>query len=460
MWNFSTRRHGPTLLLFCQVSVSNQLKSIDLHERSRPTPQNKSASVMALNKLGISDVDFKGKRVIMRVDFNVPLKDGTITNNQRIVAALPSVAHILTNGAKSVVLMSHLGRPDGKRQEKFSLAPVAKELERLLERKITFLSDCVGDEVEAACANPETGSVILLENLRFHAEEEGSSKDANGKKVKADPEAVNKFRASLSKLGDVYVNDAFGTAHRAHSSMVGVQKDIRAAGFLLKKELTYFSKALEKPDRPFLAILGGAKVQDKIKLIENLLDKVNEMAIVGGMSFTFLKTIHGMDIGKSLYDEDGAKIVGSLMEKAERKGVKIHLPVDFVTADKFDEKAQVGTATVSSGIQDPWMGLDCGPESLKTFTETIERAKLIVWNGPAGVFEFENFAHGTKGVMDAVVAATERGTTTIIGGGDTATCAAKWGTEDKVSHVSTGGGASLELLEGKNLPGVAALSDA
>ncbi|XP_071847302.1 phosphoglycerate kinase-like [Apostichopus japonicus] len=415
---------------------------------------------MALNKLGIGDVDFKGKRVVMRVDFNVPLKDGKITNNQRIVAALPSVKHILENGAKSVVLMSHLGRPDGKKQDKFSLTPVAKELERLMERKIIFLNDCVGAEVEAACASPETGSVILLENLRFHAEEEGSSKDANGKKVKADSEAVNKFRASLSKLGDVYVNDAFGTAHRAHSSMVGVQKDVRAAGFLLKKELTYFAKALENPEAPFLAILGGAKVQDKIKLIDNLLDKVNEMIIVGGMSFTFLKILHGMDIGKSLFDEDGSKIVGDLMKKAEKKGVKIHLPEDFVTADKFDENAKVGSATLSTGIKDPWMGLDCGPKSLETFQAVISKAKLIVWNGPAGVFEYENFAHGTKALMDAVVAATEKGTTTIIGGGDTATCAAKWGTEDKVSHVSTGGGASLELLEGKILPGVAALTDA
>lgn len=415
---------------------------------------------MALNKLAIGDVDFKGKRVIMRVDFNVPLKDGSITNNQRIVAALPSIQHILNNGAKSVVLMSHLGRPDGRRQEKFSLAPVAAELEKLLGKKITFLNDCVGAEVEAACADPASGSVILLENLRFHPEEEGSSKDESGKKVKASPEAVNTFRASLSKLGDVYVNDAFGTAHRAHSSMVGVQKDQRAAGFLLKKELTYFAKALESPERPFLAILGGAKVKDKIQLIENLLDKVNEMIIVGGMAFTFLKVLQGMEIGKSLFDEEGSKIVGDLMGKAEKRGVQIHLPEDFVTGDKFAEDAQVGEATVATGIQDPFMGLDCGPTSVAKFEATIARAKLIVWNGPVGVFEYDNFASGTKAVMDAVVAATEKGTTTIIGGGDTATCAAKWGTEDKVSHVSTGGGASLELLEGKILPGVAALSDA
>lgn len=356
--------------------------------------------------------------------------------------------------------MSHLGRPDGRRQEKFSLAPVAAELEKLLGKKITFLNDCVGAEVEAACADPASGSVILLENLRFHPEEEGSSKDESGKKVKASPEAVNTFRASLSKLGDVYVNDAFGTAHRAHSSMVGVQKDQRAAGFLLKKELTYFAKALESPERPFLAILGGAKVKDKIQLIENLLDKVNEMIIVGGMAFTFLKVLQGMEIGKSLFDEEGSKIVGDLMGKAEKRGVQIHLPEDFVTGDKFAEDAQVGEATVATGIQDPFMGLDCGPTSVAKFEATIARAKLIVWNGPVGVFEYDNFASGTKAVMDAVVAATEKGTTTIIGGGDTATCAAKWGTEDKVSHVSTGGGASLELLEGKILPGVAALSDA
>lgn len=415
---------------------------------------------MAFNKLSIDSVDCNGKRVIMRVDFNVPLKDGKITNNQRIAAALPTVKHILAGGAKSLVLMSHLGRPDGKPQDKFSLKPVAEELKKLLEKDVQFLSDCVGPEVEAACANPAPGSVILLENLRFHAEEEGSMKDAEGKKVKANPDDVQAFRASLSKLGDIYVNDAFGTAHRAHSSMVGVDLPQRAAGFLMKKELAYFAKALDNPERPFIAILGGAKVKDKIQLIENLLDKVNEMVIVGGMAFTFLKTLNGMNIGNSLYDEDGAKIVGKLMEKAEKNGVKIHLPEDFVTGDKFAEDATVGTATVSSGIEAPWMGLDSGPKSSEIFNAAIDRAKVIVWNGPAGVFEFDNFAAGTKSMMDAVVHATETGTTTIIGGGDTATCAAKYGTEDKVSHVSTGGGASLELLEGKNLPGVAALTDA
>uniref|UniRef100_A0A8C7ZU87 Phosphoglycerate kinase n=1 Tax=Oryzias sinensis TaxID=183150 RepID=A0A8C7ZU87_9TELE len=394
----------------------------------------------------------KGSSVLMCVDFNVPMKDRQITNNQRIKAAVPSIQHCLDHGAKSVVLMSHLGRPDGNPMpEKYSLKPVAAELKSLLGRDVAFLKDCVGPDVEAACANPAAGSVILLENLRFHVEEEGKGKDAAGNKIDA-------FRASLSKLGDVYINDAFGTAHRAHSSMVGVNLPQKAAGFLMKKELDYFAMALEKPQRPFLAILGGAKVKDKIQLINNMLDKVNEMIIGGGMAFTFLKVLNNMEIGTSLFDEEGAAIVKDLMAKAEKNGVKITLPVDFITADKFDEKAATGTATVAAGIPAGWMGLDCGPESSKAYAEAVGRAKQIVWNGPVGVFEWENFAKGTKNLMDKVVEVTQAGCITIIGGGDTATCCAKWNTEDKVSHVSTGGGASLELLEGKVLPGVEALS--
>ncbi|XP_030294027.1 phosphoglycerate kinase 1 [Sparus aurata] len=411
------------------------------------------------NKLTLDKVDVKGKRVIMRVDFNVPMKDKHITNNQRVKAAVPSIKHCLDNGAKSVVLMSHLGRPDGNFvPEKYSLEPVAAELKTLLGKDVTFLKDCVGSAVEAACANPATGSVILLENLRFHVAEEGKGKDASGNKTKATQEQIDSFRASLSKLGDVYVNDAFGTAHRAHSSMVGVNLPQKAAGFLMKKELDYFAMALEKPQRPFLAILGGAKVKDKIQLINNMLDKVNEMIIGGGMAFTFLKVLNNMEIGTSLYDEEGAGIVKELMAKAEKNGVKITLPVDFVTADKFDENAKTGTATVAAGIPAGWMGLDCGPESSKAYGEAVLRAKQIVWNGPVGVFEWEHFAKGTKNLMDKVVEVTGSGCVTIIGGGDTATCCAKWNTEDKVSHVSTGGGASLELLEGKVLPGVDALS--
>ncbi|XP_049839879.1 phosphoglycerate kinase [Schistocerca gregaria] len=415
---------------------------------------------MSLNKLSIDKIDLTGKRVLMRVDFNVPLKEGKITNNQRIVAALDTIKYALDNKAKSVVLMSHLGRPDGHKDLKYTLQPVAEELKKLLDRDVQFLNDCVGPEVEAACASPPDGSVILLENLRFYVEEEGKGVDEAGNKIKASPEDVAKFRESLRKLGDVYVNDAFGTAHRAHSSMMGEGFDQRASGFLLKKELAYFAKALDNPERPFLAILGGAKVADKIQLIENLLDKVNEMIIGGGMAYTFLKVLKGMQIGNSLYDEDGANIVKDLVAKAEKNKVLIHLPVDFVTADKFAENAQVGAATLEEGIPDGWMGLDVGPKSIVLFKQPIGRAKVIVWNGPAGVFEFDNFSKGTKAMMDAVVEATGRGCITIIGGGDTATCCAKWDTEDKVSHVSTGGGASLELLEGKVLPGVAALSDA
>lgn len=414
---------------------------------------------MALNKLSIEKVDLNKKRVLIRVDFNVPIKEGKITSNQRIVAALDTVKYALEKGAQSVVLMSHLGRPDGSKNLKYTLAPVADELKTLLGKDVKFLNDCVGAEVEAACKDPAPGSVILLENLRFYVEEEGKGV-VDGNKVKADAAKVKAFRESLAKLGDVYINDAFGTAHRAHSSMMGEGFAQRAAGLLLNKELKYFSQALDNPPRPFLAILGGAKVADKIQLIENLLDKVNEMIIGGGMAFTFLKVLNNMQIGSSLFDEEGAKIVQNLVDKAKKNNVQLHLPVDFVTGDKFAEDAAVGSATVEGGIPAGSLGLDIGPKSREAFAAPISRAKIIVWNGPPGVFEFPNFANGTKSMMDAVVAATKGGCVSIIGGGDTASCCAKWNTESLVSHVSTGGGASLELLEGKTLPGVAALSDA
>lgn len=404
---------------------------------------------MSFNKISISDLELAGKRVLMRVDFNVPMADGKVTNSARIVAALPTIEYALGKGA-SVVLMSHLGRPDGAKVAKYSMAPVAKVVEELLGREVTFLNDCVGPEVEAACAKLEPGKVVLLENLRFYKEEEGKG---------ADKAAILAFRESLTKLGDVYVNDAFGTAHRAHSSMVGVNHAQRAAGLLLQKELEYFGKALSDPKRPFLAILGGAKVADKIQLIENLLDKVDEMIIGGGMAYTFKKVCFGVQIGKSLFDEAGAKIVEGLIAKAKEKGVKLHFPTDYVTGDKFAADAKVGSATDASGIPADLEGFDCGPESRKRFAEVISQAKTIVWNGPVGVFEFPVFAAGTRAVGDAVVAATKAGATSIIGGGDTATAAENFGIADKVSHVSTGGGASLELLEGKNLPGVAALTD-
>ncbi|CAI5745653.1 unnamed protein product [Peronospora destructor] len=412
-------------------------------------------------KLSVKNVDVKGKRVLIRVDFNVPFApDGSISNTQRIDAALPTVQYVLDHGAKAVVLMSHLGRPEGKPNAKDSLAPVAVAVEQKLGRKVTFLKDCVGLEVEAACADPAEGSVILLENLRFHVEEEGKGKDSEGKTVKAASEEVAAFRASLSKLGDVYVNDAFGTAHRAHSSMVGVDLPIKAAGFLLDKELVYFAKALDTPQRPFVSILGGAKVADKIQLIMNMLDKVDEMVIGGGMAYTFKKVINNMEIANSLYDAAGAKIVPQIVEKAKAKGVTLHLPEDFIIADKFAADASKKVAIENEGIPSGWMGLDVGPESSEAFSNAVSKAKTIVWNGPMGVFEFDAFANGTKSVMDAIVKATESGATTIVGGGDTATCCVKYNTENKVSHVSTGGGASLKLLEGKVLPGVDALSPA
>lgn len=356
--------------------------------------------------------------------------------------------------------MSHLGRPDGNKNLKYTLAPVADELTKLLGKPVIFLNDCVGAEVEEKCKDPAVGSVILLENVRFYLEEEGKGVDASGAKAKADPAKVKTFRESLHKLGDVFVSDAFGTAHRAHSSMMGEGFEKKAAGLLLIKELKYFGQALDNPPNPFLAILGGAKVADKIQLIENLLDKVNEMIIGGGMAFTFLKVLNNMKIGASLFDEEGSKIVEKLVEKAKKNNVQLHLPVDFICGDKFAEDAKLCESTVETGIPDGWMGLDVGPKSNELFAAPIKRAKIIVWNGPPGVFEFPNFAKGTKSIMDTVVASTKGGCISIIGGGDTASCCAKWGTESAVSHVSTGGGASLELLEGKTLPGVACLTNA
>ncbi|KAG9229261.1 phosphoglycerate kinase [Amylocarpus encephaloides] len=412
------------------------------------------------NKLSITDVDLKDKRVLIRVDFNVPLDaDKNVTNTQRIAGAVPTIKYAIDNGAKTVILMSHLGRPDGKANPKYSLKPIVPELEKLLDgKKVEMAPDCVGKEVEDIVNKASGGQVVLLENLRFHAEEEGSSKDSDGKKVKADKAKVEEFRKGLTALGDIYINDAFGTAHRAHSSMVGVDLPQKASGFLMKKELEYFAKAVESPERPFLAILGGAKVSDKIQLIDNLLGKVNSLIICGGMAFTFKKTLENVSIGNSLFDEAGSKIVGDLIEKAKKNNVEIVLPVDYITADNFAKDAKTGTATDQEGIPDGWMGLDCGEKSIELYKKAIDSAKTILWNGPPGVFEFEAFAKGTKATLDAAVAAAQNGKTVIIGGGDTATVAAKYKVEDKLSHVSTGGGASLELLEGKELPGVSALS--
>lgn len=419
------------------------------------------------NKLSITDVELQDKRVLIRVDFNVPMKDGKITNPARIVAALPTIEYALEHGASKIILMSHLGRPNGKVVPKYSLEPVSVTLgEELRKRRseqveVIFVNDCVGDKVVSEVESAPKGSVILLENLRFHIEEEGSAKGDDDEKIKADPTKVEEFGQNLTKLGDVYVNDAFGTAHRAHCSMVGIKLSTRASGLLVKKELEFFAKALEKPEEPFLAILGGAKVSDKIQLIENMLDKVNSLIICGGMAFTFKKTLQGVRIGKSLFDEVGSGKVAGLVEKAEKKESPVELifPEDYITGDKIGMDAKLGEATDDSGIPDGWMGLDVGGNSRKKFREAVSKANTILWNGPPGVFELPPFAEGSRDLLNACVEAAGRGATVIIGGGDTATVVAQFGDESKLSHVSTGGGASLELLEGKVLPGVANLSE-
>ena len=408
----------------------------------------------------IRDLDLAGKRVFMRVDFNVPQdkKTGVITNNARIVAALPTIKYALEKGA-SVVLASHLGRPDGQVIGKFSLKPIAAELEKVLGQPVAFATDCVGPVAEQAAAALKPGQVLLLENLRFHIEEEGKVKLEDGTSVKADPAKVTEFRAGLSKLADVYVNDAFGTAHRAHSSMVGVTLPVKAAGFLMEAELKAFAKVLDNPDRPLLAILGGAKIADKIPLIKNLLDKADKIIIGGGMAYTFHKVLRGTPIGASLYDAEGAKIVEELVAKASARNVELIFPIDFIAADKFAPDANTQPADLATGILDGWEGLDAGPKSIELYRNAILSSKTIIWNGPAGVFEFDKFAGATKAMADAIAEATANGATTIVGGGDTATAAKKFKVADKVTHCSTGGGASLEFLEGKALPGVVFLEN-
>jgi len=408
-------------------------------------------------KLFIEDLDLGAKRVIMRVDFNVPLKDGTVENDKRLRAALPSIQYVLDQGA-SLVLMSHLGRPNGQPSNGLSLAPVAARLSELLGKPVKQLDDCAGPEVEAACAALKPGEVVLLQNLRFHVEEEGKAKGPDGEKVKADPEAVKAFRASLSKLGDVYVNDAFGTAHRAHSSMVGVDLPQRAAGYLMKKELDFLGDAVETPTRPFVAIIGGAKVSGKIDVIEALLPKVDTLIIGGGMAYTFYKA-QGKEIGDSLVEDDRIEMAKELLAKG---GDKLVLPEDTVVTDEFD----FGARKVGSLKTVPWdglsprdIGVDIGEKTREKFVEIVKGAKTVVWNGPMGVFEIPATAKGTLAIAQALAEATKNGAATIVGGGDSVAAIEQMDLADQVSHVSTGGGASLEYLEGKELPGVVNLTD-
>ena len=416
-----------------------------------------------MNKKTIRDLELKGKRVLMRVDFNVPIKDGKVADDTRITAALPSIKYCLEKGA-SVVLMSHLGRPKGGKVEpEFSLKPVAGRLAILIGKPVAFAPDCIGDEARSMAKALKPGDILLLENTRFYKEEEGKAKLADGateeqkKAAKAEMKKKQEEMArKLAELGDVYVNDAFGSAHRAHASTAVVCKFFKesAAGFLMEKEIDYLGRALANPERPFVAILGGAKVSDKVNVIMNLLTKVNSLIIGGAMAYTFYRA-KGIPTGKSLVEEDKAELARDILKKAHERGVKLLLPVDHVIADKFDVAAKTEVVG-ETGIRDGWMALDIGPESAKLFSAEIVKAKTVVWNGPMGCFEMKPFAAGTLAVAQAI-AATK--CLSIVGGGDSVSAVNKSGLADKMTHISTGGGASLEFLEGKELPGVAALSN-
>jgi len=392
-----------------------------------------------MNKKSVKDVDLKDRRVLMRVDFNVPLdKELNITNDNRIKAALETVQYIIEQGGK-LILMSHLGRPKGQVKPEFSLKPVAVRLSELLDKPVKFLNDCIGDEVKNEVAAMSEGDIILLENLRFHKGEE-----------KNDPG----FAAQLAELGEVFVNDAFGTCHRAHASTEGITRHLESvSGLLVQKEIEYFERVLGSPQRPFIFILGGAKVADKIPVIENMMGKADSILIGGAMAYTFMK-VEGIDIGSSRLEEDMYETVKKIFKKAKEKGVEIILPIDHIITDNI-EGGNVKT-TETESIGQGWMGVDIGPRTIKLFFDKIKQAQTIVWNGPVGIFEKNEFSTGTEALALAIA---EVKATSVIGGGDTAAAVEKFSVADKMSHISTGGGASLEYLEGKTLPGIAALSD-
>ena len=392
------------------------------------------------NKLTISDIYFAGRRVIARVDFNVPLdKEGNITDDNRIVGALPTIRYLVENDAK-LILVSHLGRPKNGPEAKYSMKPAADRLAQLLGRPVVLAADVIGPDAKEKAAALNNGEILMLENVRFHKEEE-----------KNDPA----FAKELASMAELFVNDAFGTAHRAHASTAGLADYLPAVcGFLIKKELDIMGKALETPERPFVAILGGAKVSDKISVIENLLDKVDTLIIGGGMAYTFLKA-QGHEIGKSLCEADKLELAVSLMEKAKEKGVNLLLPLDNVVAKEFSADAEA-IAIKCDELPVDTMGLDIGPKTIALFSEAIKGAKTVVWNGPMGVFEFEKFAVGTKAIAEAVASS---GAISIVGGGDSAAAVEQLGFADRITHISTGGGASLEFLEGKELPGIACLTE-
>lgn len=390
-------------------------------------------------KKTMKDIDVTGKRVFVRVDFNVPMEEGKITDDTRITAAIPTISYLVEKGAK-VILASHLGRPKGEVKEELRLTAVGERLSELMKKTVTKLDESIGETVDKAVDHMNDGDIILLENVRFHKGEE-----------KNDPELAKSF----AKLADIYVNDAFGTAHRAHATTAGIAEYLPAvSGLLMEKEIDVLGKALSNPERPFTAIIGGAKVKDKIDVIENLLDKVDHLLIGGGLSYTFSKA-QGYNIGKSLLEEDKIDLAKSFIEKAAKKGVQLHMPVDAVVANEFSKDAETKTVDINQ-IPSDWMGLDIGPKTVAEYADVIKNSKLIIWNGPMGVFEMDAFANGTKGVAESMA---ETQGYTIIGGGDSAAAVEKFQVADKMNHISTGGGASLEFMEGKELPGVVALND-
>ena len=392
------------------------------------------------NKKSIEDIDVKGKKVIVRVDFNVPFdSEGNISDDKRIVGALPTIKYLIDNNAK-VILVSHLGRPKGEFNMKYSMAPASKRLGELLGINVIQATDVIGEDAKAKAAELENGQVLMLENARFHKEEEKNNAE---------------FAKELASMAEIYVNDAFGTAHRAHATTAGLADYLPAvSGYLIQKEISVMGKALANPERPFLAILGGAKVSDKIEVIKNLLDKVDYLIIGGGMAYTFVKA-QGHDVGTSICEMDKLDLANELIESAKAKGVKLLLPVDNVVSDGFSNEANKQTVA-SDSIPEGWGGMDIGPKTIALFSEAIAASKTIVWNGPMGVFEFANFAVGTRAIAKAVA---ESGAISIIGGGDSAAAVEQLGFADKITHISTGGGASLEFLEGKVLPGIACLLD-
>ncbi|WP_338788366.1 phosphoglycerate kinase [Metabacillus sp. FJAT-53654] len=393
-----------------------------------------------MNKKSVKDIDVKGKVVFCRVDFNVPMKDGQVTDDTRIRAALPTIQYLTEQGAK-VVLASHLGRPKGQVVEELRLNAVAEKLQALSGKNVVKTDEAYGETVKAEIAKLEEGGVLLLENVRFYPGEE-----------KNDPELAKAF----ADLADIYVNDAFGAAHRAHASTEGIAKHIPAvAGFLMEKELEVLGKALSNPERPFTAIIGGAKVKDKIGVIQHLLDKVDNLIVGGGLAYTFIKAL-GHDVGKSLLEEDKIDLAKSFLDQAKEKGVNFYVPVDVVVADDFSNDANTQIVPIDS-IPSDWEGLDAGPKTREIYADVIKKSKLVIWNGPMGVFELDAFAGGTKAVAEALAEAND--TYSVIGGGDSAAAVEKFELADKMSHISTGGGASLEFMEGKELPGVVALND-